>query len=101
MERIKINPEKNFWNNLSNQLKTLIGAALGLVAGLAWNDAISSAIKLIFPKDSASSLILKFVYAISVTIFIVIMIFYMNRIEYAVRRRARTQRNKKIKNKKL
>ncbi|MDD3774100.1 MAG: DUF5654 family protein [Patescibacteria group bacterium] len=99
MAKIKFNPENNFWNNLSEQLKTLIGAALGLVAGLAWNDAIASAIKMIFPNDNASSLILKFVYAVTITIFIVILVFYMNRVEYLMRRRikARKEREKKKK----
>jgi len=95
MAKMKVSVEKNFWNNLSEQLKTLIGAALGLVTGLAWNDAISSTIKLIFPADNASSLILKFIYAISVTIFIVGFVFYLNRIEYLMRKRLRAQKEKR------
>lgn len=46
--------------------------ALGLVAGLAWNDAISSLIKIAFPLDS-NGLIAKFIYAVVVTIAIVII----------------------------
>ncbi len=47
-------------------------AALGLVAGLAWNDAISSAIKVIFPLES-NGLIAKFIYAVVITIAIVMI----------------------------
>ncbi len=49
-----------------------IVTALGLVAGLAWNDAISSAIKIFFPLDT-NGIIAKFVYAIIITIAIVII----------------------------
>lgn len=46
--------------------------ALGLVAGLAWNDAISSFIKSFFPLDT-NGVIAKFVYAGLVTVVIVII----------------------------
>jgi uncharacterized membrane protein YdbT with pleckstrin-like domain len=43
-----------------------IAAALGLVAGLAWNDAISTLITQLFPLDRGN-LIAKFVYAVIIT----------------------------------
>lgn len=46
--------------------------ALGLVAGLAWNDAISSAIKYFFPLDT-NGIAIKFLYAIIITLAIVIV----------------------------
>ncbi len=46
-------------------------AALGLVAGLAWNDAISALIKELFPLDQGS-LVAKFVYAAVITVAIVL-----------------------------
>lgn len=51
-------------------------AALGLVAGLAWNEAIKSFIDQFFPATSHSVLI-KFVYAIIVTVIIVIVTLYL------------------------
>lgn len=48
-----------------------IVSALGLVAGLAWNDAIKSLIESIFPAGSGG-LVAKFVYALLVT-FVVVM----------------------------
>lgn len=45
-------------------------AALGLVAGLAWNDAISELIKQLFPLDQGT-LVAKFVYAAIITLAVV------------------------------
>ncbi len=47
-----------------------VTAALSLVAGLAWNDAITSVLKEIFP-GGASSLWAKFGYAVTVTLAVV------------------------------
>jgi len=49
-----------------------IVAAFGLVAGLAWNEAIKSLIEWIFPL-SRDTLLLKFVYAILITLILVIV----------------------------
>lgn len=46
-------------------------AGFSLVAGLAWNDAIQSAIKWIWPAEEGGSIAAKFVYAIVVTCVIV------------------------------
>ena len=46
--------------------------ALGLVAGLAWNTAISSLIKYFFPLDQ-SGIIPEFIYAIVITFAIVVI----------------------------
>lgn len=48
-----------------------IMAALGLVAGLAWNEAIKGLIESIYPS-TGSGLWLKFVYAVIVTVFLVV-----------------------------
>lgn len=70
-------------NNLRNQVRqqTLgyITAALGLVAGLAWNDAIKSLIQAIFP-NSHNSVIAQFVYAVLITIAVVILSTYLVKI---------------------
>ena len=56
------------------QEKTLgyILAALGLVAGLAWNDAIKALLESIFPA-SDDTIIAKFLYALLITAVIVIL----------------------------
>ena len=51
-------------------------AALGLVAGLAWNEAIKGFIDSIFPS-SGNGLLVKFFYAIVVTLLVVIISMYL------------------------
>lgn len=53
--------------------KTLgyIITALGLVAGLAWNDAVKAFIEYAFPL-SQNTLVAKFVYAVVVTLIVVV-----------------------------
>lgn len=55
-----------------------IMAAFGLVAGLAWNDAISALIRYIFPIEQ-NGLIAKFFYAIVITVAAVAITMYMVR----------------------
>ncbi len=48
-------------------------AGFGLVAGLAWNDAIKALIDHLFPAGEGSSLTAKFIYALVVTVMVVIV----------------------------
>ena len=61
------------------KIATLILGGLTLVAALSWNEAIKSLIETIFPKKS-SELIGKFIYAIIITIFIVIVSVYLKKL---------------------
>jgi hypothetical protein len=60
------------------QAKTLsyIMAAFGLVAGLAWNEAIKGLIEVYFPLK-AGGILAKFVYAIIITTIVVIAGYYL------------------------
>jgi C4-dicarboxylate transporter len=53
-----------------------IVAAFGLVAGLAWNEAIKSLIEYLFPL-SRNTLLLKFVYAALITLVLVFISIYL------------------------
>jgi hypothetical protein len=70
-------------NELEKELKgrtiSYISAALGLVAGLAWNEAISTSIDSIFPL-SKDTILIKFLYAGLVTIAVVVIIKYLDKI---------------------
>jgi len=55
-----------------------ITAAFGLVAGLAWNDAIKSLIEYWFPLDK-NSIAAKFIYAVLITVVLVIVSSYLIR----------------------
>ena len=54
-----------------------IVTALGLVAGLAWNDAIKSSIEYFFPPNESTSLWAKFIYATILTLFVAFISFYI------------------------
>lgn len=61
--------------------KKVIGyilAAFGLVAGLAWNEAIRSLIDYLFPL-SQNSLLAKFIYAILITLVVVLAAAYLSK----------------------
>lgn len=53
-----------------------IMAGLGLVVGLAWNDAIKAAIEKFFPMDGGG-ILARFGYAIIATVFIVMISRYL------------------------
>ncbi len=63
---------KRIKNEVKTQTFGYILTALGLVAGLAWNEAISATIKSLFPLDQ-NGLIPKFIYAVLVTILVVVI----------------------------
>ncbi len=54
-------------------------AAFGLVAGLAWNEAVKSLIEYIFPT-SQNTLLAKFVYALVLTVILVTVSSYLARL---------------------
>jgi uncharacterized membrane protein len=54
-------------------------AALGLVAGLAWNDAIKTLIESLFPL-SQNSIKVKFIYAAAITVIVVLLSIYLARL---------------------
>ena len=64
------------------QTRTLgyIMAGLGLVSGLAWNDAIKAAIVYLFPNQDKNGLVAQFVYAIVLTGVVVIASVYLTRL---------------------
>lgn len=61
-----------------NQVLGYITAALGLVAGLAWNEAIIALINEIFPFGG-NTVLAKFVYAVIISLFVVIVSLYLVR----------------------
>lgn len=71
MEKIK--------QELNNKILGYILAGLGLVAGLAWNDAIKTLIEYLFPLEK-NGLWAKFLYAILITLIVVIFSVYLTRI---------------------
>ena len=63
--------KKSLKIEIVEKLSTLMAAGFGLVAALAWNDAIQTLFKTIFP--TASNVVAKFVYAGLITALVVIV----------------------------
>ena len=72
--------EKEVRKEVKKQTIGYIVTALGLVAGLAWNEAIQSLVSELFPGNNGSILI-KFLYAIVVTVLIVIVTLYLLKLQ--------------------
>ena len=74
LEKIKQESDK-LKTTLRSQTIGYISAALGIVAGLAWNEAIKALIEFLFPLG-ANTLVAKFVYAFIITVFVVLLTNY-------------------------
>ncbi|MFA6534365.1 MAG: DUF5654 family protein [Patescibacteria group bacterium] len=72
------NQEINLKKEIRSQTAGYILAAFGIVAGLAWNEAIKSLIAYLFPFQ-ASSLLMQFIYAIGITLVVVVVSIYLTR----------------------
>jgi C4-dicarboxylate transporter len=76
---MKIKEEiKNIESTFQEQVTTFLSAAFGFVAGLAWNDAISTFINYIFPS-TRNTIIAKFIYAVLITLIAVIILTSIKR----------------------
>ncbi|MFZ2226293.1 MAG: DUF5654 family protein [Candidatus Moraniibacteriota bacterium] len=67
-------------NEVRNRTIGYVLAAFGLVAGLAWNDAIKAGIEYFFPQDQ-NGLKAKLVYALIITVVVAVVSFYLARLE--------------------
>ena len=74
--------EKSFRRELIEQFLTLSTSGFGLVAALAWNEAIqtfvSDYIQKFYPNQSGA--ISKFIYAIIITLFAVLITYQLSRL---------------------
>ena len=68
-----------FREELRSKILTFVSGAFGLVAGLAWNDAVKELILYLYPA-ATDTVMAKFVYAILITIIVVIIITYLERV---------------------
>ncbi len=77
-------------SEVRNRTVKYIVAALGLVAGLAWNDAIKSLIEYLFPQDQ-NSLKAKLVYAVVITFIVAVLSFYLSQLEKKEEKKAEVE----------
>ncbi len=73
------NQDRNLRKAITNKTVGYITAALGLVTGLAWNEAIKALIDYLFPITS-NSVLAKFIYAAVMTAVVVVFSIYLVRI---------------------
>jgi uncharacterized membrane protein YidH (DUF202 family) len=64
---------------LRERILTLFSGALGLVAALAWNDAVQALFRELFPVQ-AHSIIAKFIYAIFLTVVVVYLLIKVEKL---------------------
>lgn len=77
----KKSKERSFHKELAQQLVTLATSAFGLVAALAWNEAIQQAVKdFIEPSIPGSGLISRLIYALLVTLLAVLITYQLSRL---------------------
>lgn len=78
----KAEKDKSFHRELLHQLITLSTSGFGLVAALAWNEAIQSFVKDYIQKfyPNQSGFISKFIYAILITAFAVLITYQLSRL---------------------
>lgn len=75
----KENQKKSLKIEILEKIAQLITAGFGLVAALAWNDAIKTLFIKIFPKPD-DNLIVMFAYALIITIIIVLVTVQVGRL---------------------
>lgn len=81
--------EKSLRRELTSQMLQLITSGFGVVAALAWNDAIQSFVKeYIEPAMPGSGLISKFIYAGLITALIVLVTYQLSTIAARFRPRS-------------
>lgn len=74
--------EKQFHQELVQQLITLSTSGFGLVAALAWNEAIQSFVKDIILRfyPEQGGVVSKFIYAILITVLAVLITYQLSRL---------------------
>lgn len=70
---------KQVKSEVKRQTISYLTAAFGLVAGLAWNEAIKELIAYLFPSAS-DTLAAKFIYAVLLSIFTAVFVYYIQKL---------------------
>lgn len=78
----KVEKERSFHKELIQQLVTLSTSGFGLVAALAWNEAIQTFVKDYIQKfyPNQSGAISKLIYAVIITAFAVFITYQLSRL---------------------
>lgn len=78
LQKIKENSQK-LQEEVRSKLVGYILTAFGVVAGLAWNDAITTIINTFVPGDK-NTIVAKLIYAVIITVAVVILGIYISKL---------------------
>jgi len=73
------NHTREIKNEIREKISTYVVAALGLVAGLAWNEAVKALIEAYFPK-AGNNVLAKFLYALGISLIVIVVSLYVTKI---------------------
>ena len=80
-QQSKAQKEKSFRRELIEQMITLSTSGFGLVAALAWNEAIQQVVKdFIEPRIPGSGLLSKMIYALLITALAVLITYQLSKL---------------------
>lgn len=66
-------------SEIRGRTMSYVGASFGLVAGLAWNDAVKALIEYLFPFPQ-SGVWAKFLYALIITAVVAVLLYYLEKL---------------------
>ena len=85
-ENLTEHQEKKLSLELIDNFTQLITSGFGLVAALAWNEAIQAVFAKFFPEEQMGGLIAKIIYAIIITVLIVLVVYQLGRVSNRIKR---------------
>lgn len=71
--------ERALRSAVKERISTALTGAFGLVAALAWNDAVKALIDYFYPASKGGDLGPKFLYAIVVTLIVSIAVYFLTK----------------------
>ncbi|MDD3170300.1 MAG: DUF5654 family protein [Candidatus Paceibacterota bacterium] len=78
LSKTKANTLQKTRKAIQRKMFSYIAAGFGLVAGLAWNEAIRGLIDYFVP-DTGNTIIAKLLYALIITVVVGLVLFYLER----------------------
>jgi len=97
---VQKNHKKSLRLEIMEKLTTLVVSGFGLVAALAWNDAIKLLFTKIFPKPDGK-LIASFLYALLITAIVVFITVKLSNLTSDLKRKIASKSNNKNNNQKV
>jgi uncharacterized protein YacL len=98
-EETKKQQKQKIHIEILERVVTLVTTSLGLVAALAWNDAVKNLFTKIFPRPEGN-ILAQFLYAMVISLIVIIVMLYLGRVLKITKEEAIFRKIKKPENKK-